>query len=393
VIGDQTYKLHHIPSGILNPGVTNVVAPGVVINPPTILQEMDGLIERGINIQDNLMLSERAHVVFPWHIAEDRLINKSNVGGDSIGTTLRGIGPCYRDKVGRTHAIRLGDMLRDDFESRVHQIVESKSRFLAASDSDDKLDAAKIYSEYKQYAERLAPYVSDTTNFLLDAVEDGKHLLFEGAQGSLLDIDHGTFPFVTSSNSSGVGISAGSGVPARWINRVLGVIKVYSTRVGGGPFPTELEDETGEHIRQMGNEFGTTTGRPRRCGWFDAVAVRYTVRLSGVHALSAMMLDVLSELEEIKVCVAYEIDGERVEKFPCQADVLRRATPIYETLPGWQVDITGVRSWDDLPANAKAYVDRISELAGCPVDVVSVGPDRAQTMFREKDIAAVAMTS
>jgi adenylosuccinate synthase len=168
---------------------------------------------------------------------------------------------------------------------------------------------------------------------------------------------------------------------------------VYSTRVGGGPFPTELEDETGEHIRQMGNEFGTTTGRPRRCGWFDAVAVRYTVRLSGVHALSAMMLDVLSELEEIKVCVAYEIDGERVEKFPCQADVLRRATPIYETLPGWQVDITGVRSWDDLPANAKAYVDRISELAGCPVDVVSVGPDRAQTMFREKDIAAVAMTS
>ncbi len=207
----------------------------------------------------------------------------------------------------------------------------------------------------------------------------------------MLDIDHGTFPFVTSSNSSGVGISAGSGVPGRWIDRVLGVIKTYSTRVGGGPFPTELQNEMGQHIRDRGNEYGTTTGRPRRCGWFDAVAVRYTVRLGGVHGVSAMMLDVLSELPEIKICVAYEINGQRIEHFPCQADDLRLAQPVYETLPGWQEDITGLRTWDELPANAVNYVERISQLVECPVEIVSVGPDREQTIFRKADLASFAL--
>ena len=392
VIGDQTYKLHHIPSGILHPGVMNVVAPGVVVSPPTILQEIDGLIQRGIRVDANLMLSERSHAVFPWHVAEDRVLNQSELGGENIGTTLRGIGPCYRDKVGRTHAIRLGDMLRDDFQDRVRQIAEFKSQYLAAGGSSDALDGPAIYAEYAAYAERLAPYISDTTNYLLDAAESGRRLLFEGAQGSLLDIDHGTFPFVTSSNSSGVGISAGSGVPGRWINRVLGVIKTYSTRVGGGPFPTELQNETGQHIRDRGNEYGTTTGRPRRCGWFDAVAVRYTVRLGGVHAVSAMMLDVLSELPEIKICVAYEIAGQRIEHFPCQADELRLAQPVYETLPGWQQDITGLRAWDELPANAVNYVERLAQLVGCPVEIVSVGPDREQTIFRNGDPASVAIS-
>ncbi|MCA9264185.1 MAG: adenylosuccinate synthase [Planctomycetales bacterium] len=380
VVGENVYKLHHIPSGILNSEVMNVVTPGVVLNPPTILQEIGSLVERGVKVQENLILSERAHVVFPWHVAEDRIINSSNIQGDNIGTTLRGIGPCYRDKVGRTLAIRLGDMLRDDFRERIQTVVNAKAPLLLAA-GEPALDADAIFGEYKPYAERLRPYVGDTTNYLLDAAEEGKRLLFEGAQGALLDIDHGTFPFVTSSNSSGVGVSAGSGVPGRWIERVLGVIKTYSTRVGGGPFPTELHDETGETIRREGNEYGTTTGRPRRCGWFDAVAVRYTSRLSGVHALSAMMLDVLSALPELKICVAYDIDGERVERFPCQADDLRKAKPIYETLPGWNTDITGVRSWDDLPGNAQAYVNRISELVGCPVAIVSVGPDRAQTIF------------
>jgi adenylosuccinate synthase len=380
VVEGKTYKLHHIPSGILSEKVMNVVTPGVVLNPPMILKEIDSLQSQGVRVADNLMLSERAHIVFPWHVEEDRVINQSNLGGDNIGTTLRGIGPCYRDKVGRTHAIRLGDMARGDFRQRVGEIVEAKRRVLGDK-LGASLDAEAIYQEYSGYAERLSPYIGDTTNYLLDAVEDGKRLLFEGAQGSLLDLDHGTYPFVTSSNSSGVGVSGGSGVPGRWIKRVIGVIKSYSTRVGGGPFPTELFDATGEKIRERGHEYGTTTGRPRRCGWFDAVAVRYTRRLSGADMVAAMMLDVLSTLPEIKLCVAYDIDGVRTNVFPSQADDLRRAQPVYETFAGWEEEITGVRRWDDLPQNAKIYLKRLAELVGCPVAIVSVGPDREQTIF------------
>lgn len=381
VIGDQTYKLHHIPSGILNPGVTNVVTPGVVINPSTLLREIDSLVERGIKVNGNLLLSDRAHVVCPWHVAEDKMMNESTADGENIGTTLRGIGPCYRDKVGRSHAIRLGDMFRPDFRDKVERIVTAKNRLLAGHTSDPPLDAAKIHEEFAGYAARLAPFVCDTTAFLLDAAEANKSLLFEGAQGALLDVDHGTFPFVTSSNSSGVGVSAGSGIPGRWINKVIGVAKCYSTRVGGGPFPTEQNNDIGQQIRDLGREYGTTTGRPRRCGWFDAVAVRYTARLSGVDSLSMMMLDVLSQLPEIQVCVAYELDGKRVNNFPSHVDDLRKVKPVYETLPGWQTDVTKVRKFADLPANARAYLKRISELVGRPVEIVSVGPDREQTIF------------
>jgi len=388
VVGDQTYKLHHIPSGILRPNVTNVVTAGVVINPPVVLGEIDSLVSRGVKVGDNLMLSNRAHVVLPWHLAEDQAVDESSAGtAENIGTTLRGIGPCYRDKVGRTHAIRLGDVYRDDFRQRVHSIAAAKTRSLNAlgGTTEIQLDAAKIAEEYSGYAQRLKPYVHDTTIFLLDAVESGKRLLFEGAQGALLDVDHGTYPYVTSSNSAGVGTSAGSGVPGRWIDRVIGVAKCYTTRVGGGPFPTEQDNETGRHIRERGQEYGTTTGRPRRCGWFDAVAVRYTSRLSGVDFLSMMMLDVLSELPEIQVCVAYELDGERIDFFPAHADDLRRVKPIYETLPGWQQEITDVRRLEDLPRNARAYLDRVSELVGKRIGVVSVGPDREQTMFAGED--------
>jgi adenylosuccinate synthase len=382
VVGDKTYKLHHVPSGILTSGVMNVVTPGVVINPPTLLKEIDSLTGQGVAVGKNLMLSDRAHVVFPWHIAEDKVLDGA-AAGESIGTTLRGIGPCYRDKVGRSHAVRLGDLFRPDFQQRVEHIAAAKNRWLAQvnGESHQPLDAAAIFQEYSSYAQRLKPFVADTTAYLLDAVEAGKKLLFEGAQGSLLDIDHGTFPYVTSSNASGVGVSGGSGVPGRWITKVIGVCKAYSTRVGGGPFPTELNDATGEKIRQIGREYGTTTGRPRRCGWFDAVAVRYTARLSGVDCLSLMMLDVLSHLPEVQICVAYELDGQRITQFPSHVDDLRRVKPIYETLPGWQTDVTAIRKLADLPAGARRYLDRISELVSRPVEVISVGPDRVQTMF------------
>jgi adenylosuccinate synthase len=380
VVGDKTYKLHHVPSGILTPGVMNVVTPGVVVSPPTILKEIESLTAQGIEVGKNLVLSDRAHVVFPWHIAEDKVLDQAT-GGENIGTTMRGIGPCYRDKVGRSHAIRLGDMYRSDFHARVEHIVAAKNKLLVGLGSQhEALNAEAIFREYSGYAERLKPYVGDTTHYLLDAVEAGKKLLFEGAQGSLLDIDHGTFPYVTSSNASGVGVSGGSGVPGKWITKVIGVAKAYSTRVGGGPFPTELDNEIGQRIRDLGREYGTTTGRPRRCGWFDAVAVRYTARLSGIDCISLMMMDVLSQLDEVKICVAYDLDGQRIDRFPGHADDLRRCQPIYETFPGWRTDVTKVRHLEDLPSGARQYLDRVSQLVGKPVEIVSVGPDRAQTM-------------
>ncbi len=386
VAGEQTYKLSLIPSGILTPGVLCVVTGGVVVHPKSLLAEIDHLVERRIPVSSqNLVVSDRAHVIFPWHTAEDRAMEASLSSGEAIGTTQRGIGPCYRDKVGRTYAIRLGDLYRDGLAARIEQVVAAKNRSLAGlidSATEPPLDATAILAEYKGYAERLKPFVTDTTALLLDSVESGRRVLFEGAQGALLDVDHGTFPFVTSSNSSGVGVSSGSGVPARWIHRVIGVLKAYSTRVGGGPMPTEQNNELGQHIRDRGNEYGTVTRRPRRCGWFDAVAARYTARLSGVDVLAVMLpFDVLSELPELKICTAYELDGRRVTQFPSHVDDLRRAVPVYETLPGWQQEIRQVRRLEDLPANARAYLDRLSQLVGRPVEVVSVGPDREQTIF------------
>lgn len=378
------YKLSLIPSGIFAPNVQCVIAGGVVLNPAAIIEEIDTLATQGVNVGDNLLISDRAHVICPWHFEEDQLLNVLCSGGEAIGTTMRGIGPCYRDKVGRSLAIRLGDMYRPDFKERIEHIVAAKNKILAGLASGEEvasLDAEAIYAQYCEYAERLKPHVTDTTAFLLDSVEAGRKVLFEGAQGALLDIDHGTFPYVTSSNSSGVGVAAGSGIPARHVDKVVGIIKAYTTRVGGGPFPTEQDNEVGQHIRDMGNEYGTVTKRPRRCGWFDAVAARYTARLSGVDVLSVMLLDVLSELPELQICTAYELDGQRITHFPSHVDDLRRVKPIYETMPGWQQDITGVRKRSDLPEKALKYVGRISELVGRPVEIISVGPDRVQTMI------------
>jgi adenylosuccinate synthase len=374
VSGGETWKLSLIPSGILRDDVTCVVTGGVVLDPANVIREIDGLEARGVRVAGKLLFSDRAHVVFPWHMAEDKTLDGSVSDGEAIGTTGRGIGPCYRDKVGRSLAIRLGDLYRSEFKQKFDHIVGIKQKPVG------DLDAAAIYQQYTAYAERLRPLVADTTAYLLDAVEAGKPVLFEGAQGSLLDIDHGTFPYVTSSNSSGVGVSSGSGVPGRWINRVIGVVKAYTTRVGGGPMPTEQDNDVGAHLRERGREYGTVTQRPRRCGWFDAVAARYTARLSGADELAVMLLDVLGGLDELKICSAYRINGQRVTQFPAHVDDLRVAEPEFETLPGWKEEISGVRSEADLPEAAKRYIARIGELLGRPVSIVSVGPDRAETI-------------
>ncbi|HEX7376822.1 MAG TPA: adenylosuccinate synthase [Pirellulales bacterium] len=391
VTGGETYKLSLIPSGILRRGVQCVITGGVVLNPPSILAEIDGLMARGIEVGQNLLISDRAHVIFPWHLMEDRLAEGNARNGEAIGTTMRGIGPCYRDKVGRGDAIRLGDLYRDSIGERIAHVAAHKKTLLSAmaagttgaAQAGEPLDAARILAEYRGYAERLRPFVADTTTLLLDALESGSRVLFEGAQGALLDVDHGTFPYVTSSNSSGVGIASGAGVPGKYLNKIIGVVKAYGTRVGGGPFPTEQDNALGQHIRDRGNEYGTVTRRPRRCGWFDAVAARYTARLSGVDTLAVMLLDVLSELDEIKVCTAYNIGGRRVEVFPSHVDDLRQAEPVYETLPGWKEEISDVRSLAALPENARGYLAFLSEVLGRPIEVVSVGPDREQTIFAE----------
>jgi adenylosuccinate synthase len=379
VFGNQTFKLSLVPSGIFRPNVQCVIANGVVVHPGILLQEIRSLQERGIEVGRNLMVSDRAHVIFPWHIEEDRLLN-AVFGGEAIGTTLRGIGPCYKDKAGRSLAIRLGDLYRPGLKERIARIATAKSLMLSGLDGRVEFDADAIYAEYAQYAEELRPFVADTTKYLLTAVEQGRSVLFEGAQGSLLDIDHGTFPYVTSSNSSGLGVTAGSGVPAKYITKVIGVVKAYTTRVGGGPFPTEQNNEIGQYIRERGNEYGTVTRRPRRCGWFDAVAVRYSARLSGVDELAIMLLDVLSGLPEVQVCRAYELDGAETTDFPSHTDDLRRVKPIYDTLPGWQEEIRAARSLEELPANARAYLEHLSTAVGRPISIVSVGPDRENTI-------------
>ncbi len=383
VAGDEVYKLSLLPSGVLTPGVTCVIAGGVVLNPAKVIEELNELASRNVEDHDNLRISDRTHVIFPWHFAEDYVLDRSTADGENIGTTQRGIGPCYRDKVGRSYALRMGDLYRDTFRERVERITEEKNRMLSVLYPEGefkKLDAAIISKDYSGFAERLQPYVCDTTELLLSAVESGKRVLFEGAQGALLDVDHGTYPFVTSSNSSGVGVANGSGVPGRHVERVIGIVKAYSTRVGGGPFPTEQDNDTGQYLRDRGNEYGTVTRRPRRCGWLDAVAIRYTARLSGVDEIAVMLLDVVSGLEELKVCTSYDLEGKKTNIFPSHVDDLRKVVPVYETIPGWSEEVTGCRTMEDLPSAARNYLDRVEQLVGRPITMVSVGPDREQTI-------------
>ncbi|MDA0282271.1 MAG: adenylosuccinate synthase [Planctomycetota bacterium] len=383
IFDGETYKLSLLPAGILHSHVVSVIATGVVINPKAFLTELAGIVERRGEVPpERLQISDRAHVIFPYHTAEEAAFEKAR-GGDAIGTTMRGIGTCYRDKAGRTHAIRMGDLTHPDrLRRRLEEVVPQKNRAIASLDDEfTPFSVDEIFEEYCGYADQLRPYVTDTTAFLHRSINEGRRLLFEGAQGCLLDIDHGTFPYVTSSNSSGCGIHSGSGVSERVINRMIGIVKAYTTRVGGGPFPTELDNEIGQHIREVGREYGTVTGRPRRCGWFDAVATGYGARLSGVDCIAVMLVDVLDGLDEIQVCEAYDFNGVRTTDFPSHVEDLAQMKPIYRTLPGWKTDITGIRKRADLPENAMRYVDTISELVGYPVEIISVGPDRAQTIL------------
>jgi adenylosuccinate synthase len=377
-----TYKLSLVPTGVLRQGIDCVIGNGVVVHPPALLKEIERLTGQGVKFGNRLHISDRAHVIMPHHLAEERLTEESTSTADHLGTTRRGIGPCYRDKVGRVHGIRVTDLYHPGvFRERLDRIVAFKNRLLAAMLPDfEPFDARAVADEYMSYAEQLRPYVRDTTAWLHAALGRGKRLMFEGAQGSLLDIDHGSYPYVTSSNSSAAGIAAGSGVPTRHIDRWIGVVKAYTTRVGGGPFPTELDNPIGERIRQVGREYGTVTGRPRRCGWFDAVAVRYSARVSGATEISIMLLDVLSGLDELKVAVAYEVDGQRVEELPASLADFQLCRPVYETLPGWSEDLTGVRRWDDLPPAARRYVQFLAAQVGVRASILSVGPDRAQTI-------------
>lgn len=385
VSGGQTFKLSLLPTGVLRANIRAVIGNGVVVYPPRFLEEVSNLRQAGISVGDNLVVSDRAHVIFPYHMEEERLNEGSE--GKGIGTTGRGIGPCYQDKVGRQFAIRLGEMLHPEhFRQRLGPIVERKNRILRALSSEARtFDADTICRDYLACMESIRPHVADTTRLLHDALHKGQGILFEAAQGSLLDVDHGTYPYVTSSNSSTAGVWSGSGVPARRIERIVGVIKSYSTRVGRGPFPTELDDGPdgiGERIRRTGREYGTVTGRPRRCGWFDAMATRYSAALNGADELAVMLLDVLGDLPELRIAVAYELDGQRLEHFPTDAFVLERCRPVYESLPGWRGDISTARRLTDLPAAARRYVDRLGELLALPVTIISVGPDRVQTIFR-----------
>ncbi len=378
----KTYKFSLLPTGVLKPHLRSVIGNGVVVYPPRFLEEVDNLQAGGLRVAENLVVGNHAHVIFPYHLEEERLSEQ----GQAIGTTGRGIGPCYQDKVGRGSAVRLGELLQPDhFRSRLGTIVPRKNRLLAAlSPSATVFDADALCDEYLGYAKRMRSYIVDTNQLLLRAIKEGQRILFEAAQGSLLDVDHGTYPYVTSSSSTPAGIWSGSGVPTRNLSRVVGVIKAYATRVGRGPFPTELNDGSGgigELIRKTGKEYGTVTGRPRRCGWFDAVAVRYSAAIAGADELAVMLLDVLSVADEISICTAYERDGKAVECFPSDAFVLEGCRPVYETLPGWKVDLGNARRLSDLPTAARRYVDRISALLELPVSIISVGPDREQTIF------------
>ncbi|MEZ6004963.1 MAG: adenylosuccinate synthase [Planctomycetota bacterium] len=376
VVGDQKYALHLIPSGILHPGKMNVVGGGVAVDPITFLQEVEGLRSRGIQVDGtNLFLSSNAHVIFEHHKRIDGLAEVWK-GAGRIGTTGRGIGPAYGDKAARI-GLRVADLLEPErFKTRLRAVLAEKNALIQKVHGQEPLDLDEQLERYGALADRLRPFVTDTGALLRRAWREGRRILFEGAQGLMLDIDHGTYPYVTSSNTGPGGIPSGTGFPAVHLSHSLGIAKAYCTRVGEGPFPTELKDEVGEHLCRVGHEFGTTTGRARRSGWFDAVAVRYAFELSGSDGWVMTKLDVLSGLPEIKVAVAYRVDGVRYEEYPAHLPSLSGVEVEYRSFPGWQEDISKARSLDQLPGAARAYLDAVQELVRVPITMVSVGPER-----------------
>jgi adenylosuccinate synthase len=382
VVNDEEFKLHLIPSGILYQDVVCVLGNGVVINPRVLLEEMEGLAKRGIDLS-KLRISDRAQVIMPYHPVLDRLEEEARTTW-RIGTTGKGIGPAYVDKYSRYDAIRFIDFIDEKyFRERLKEVVEVKNRVLRDLYNHPGFDSEEIFEEYRGYAEALQPLVTDTSLLVHEAIKAGHKVLFEGAQGTLLDIDHGTFPFVSSSNPIAGGASTGAGVGPTMIDQVVGVIKAYTTRVGEGPFPTELSGDEAKSLREgRGREYGVTTGRPRRCGWFDAVIARYAARVNGVTSIIVTKLDVLDGFDTIKVCTGYKYHGQILRDFPASLRLLAECEPIFEELPGWKRDITGIKKYDALPKEARAYLERLSELTGAPISLVSVGWDREETIIK-----------
>ncbi|MCK5804892.1 MAG: adenylosuccinate synthase [Lentisphaeria bacterium] len=376
-IGDRKFVLHLIPSGMLRPDSLCVIGNGLVANPVAILDELSELREKGIDIRNRLLISDRVQLIFEYHCMYDGM-REGQLGAGKIGTTKRGIGPAYADKAARC-GIRAADLRNPAvLKERFHAEGTRYNELFKAAGAD-LLDLDAEWVKLEATAAELAPMVTDTTLFLNRSIKEGKEILFEGAQGTWLDIDFGSYPFVTSSNTTSGGACTGTGVPPTSIDAVVGVLKAYTTRVGSGPFPTELDNAEGEALRQKGGEFGATTGRPRRCGWFDAVASRYAIMINGVTGIALMKMDVLDDLETLKICTAYEIDGKVVEDMPADADMLSRVKPVYEEIEGWCEDTTAITSYDDLPAKAKAYIARLMELVEGTPQIISVGPRRAQT--------------
>ncbi len=381
-IGERKFVLRLVPSGILHPGKIAVIGNGLVVDPIGLFEEVETLNAAGIDAEKQLRISNRAQVLFPSHRLVEK-ISEAMPGRIPIGTTLKGIGPCYEDKIGR-RGIRMADLLdRDYFRDCVRQLIADHQTRARAFGIDDAIDADEIAARYAEAAERMRPMICDTSALLNQAMRDGKNLLFEGAQGTMLDIDHGTYPFVTSSSSSAGGACTGSGVPPTKIDAVIGISKTYTTRVGEGPFPTEALDAAGDEIRTRGHEFGSVTGRPRRCGWFDTPVLKYSAAINGFETMVVTKLDVLDELDEIPVCVAYSIDGKVTMDMPATVRELAKAEPIYETLPGWKSSTVGISQWDQLPAAAQRYVEFLEKKTGVEAGCVSTGPERTQTIVRD----------
>ncbi|HSR50346.1 MAG TPA: adenylosuccinate synthase [Acidobacteriota bacterium] len=382
IIDGKKTVLHLIPSGILHPGKACVIGNGVVVNPFALREEMEMMPE--IDFQGRLFVSNRAHLIMPYHPAvEDG--EERRLGADAIGTTSRGIGPCYEDKMGR-RGLRLGDLERPQaFRARLTERVRMKNEVLKHLYGAEPLEAETIYRQYMELAPKVLPFVTDTAEYLNGAMADGKNVLFEGAQGTQLDVDHGTYPFVTSSNATAGGACAGTGVGPSRIDGVIGIAKAYTTRVGAGPFPTELTDDIGKHIGKVGAEFGASTGRPRRCGWFDAVVVRYAALINDLSTLVITKLDVLDELDEIKICTGYRYQGRTLRFFPVDMEVLDEIEPVYESHPGWKTDTTQIQNYDDLPSQARDYLNRLSELIKTDISIISLGPDRDETIILEEN--------
>lgn len=380
--GGETYKLHLVPSGIFYKDKLAVIGNGVVVDPVALLKELDGLNERGISTS-NLRISNRAQVILPYHLAQDEYEERRR-GDNKIGTTKKGIGPAYVDKAQRI-GIRMADLLeKETFERRLKENIEIKDAYFKGMFNESCPRFDEMFDEYYAAGQRLKEFVMDTAKTLDDAFVADEKVLFEGAQGVMLDIDHGTYPFVTSSNPVAGNVTVGTGVGPTFVSKVIGVCKAYTSRVGDGPFPTELFDEDGHHIREVGREYGTTTGRPRRVGWFDSVVLRHSRRVSGITDLSINSIDVLTGLDTVKICTAYELDGEEITEYPANLDQLRRCKPIFEELPGWKEDITSCRTLEELPDNARRYLERISELCNVKISIFSVGPDREQTNLLEQ---------